>query len=130
MVVGEERSMPPRPPHRRRLKSGAGERDKLKKAHLPRLQAIRIHAQLGCQLLVWEVFVKLDVIGRPGRRGGAVLVGIRAMGLLGREPVRAAMPPPAPDTDRVIVHLDADGFYAQCEELRNPGLRGRPVGAQ
>ena len=26
--------------------------------------------------------------------------------------------------------LDLDCFYAQCDELRNPELRGRPVGVQ
>ncbi len=28
---------------------------------------------------------------------------------------------------RVIMHLDLDYFYAQCEENRNPELRGKPV---
>lgn len=40
----------------------------------------------------------------------------------------ACLTPPPPDTGRVIVHLDADGFYAQCEELLDPSLRGRPLG--
>lgn len=35
---------------------------------------------------------------------------------------------PQPDQDRVIIHVDADSFYAQCEELRNPYLKGRPLG--
>lgn len=26
------------------------------------------------------------------------------------------------------MHVDVDSFYAQVEELRNPALRGRPVG--
>lgn len=34
---------------------------------------------------------------------------------------------PAPDTDRVILHFDADCFYAQCEELRDPRLRSCPL---
>ena len=29
--------------------------------------------------------------------------------------------------ERVIVHLDIDAFYAACEEIRKPELRGRPV---
>lgn len=33
-----------------------------------------------------------------------------------------------PDTDRVILHFDVDSFYAQVEEIRNPSIRGRPVG--
>jgi DNA polymerase IV (DinB-like DNA polymerase) len=28
---------------------------------------------------------------------------------------------------RVIIHLDLDSFYAQCEENANPSLRGKPV---
>ncbi len=28
---------------------------------------------------------------------------------------------------RVISHIDLDYFYAQCEEVRNPGLKNRPV---
>lgn len=28
----------------------------------------------------------------------------------------------------VILHIDADCFYAQVEEIRNPALRGKPVG--
>ncbi len=29
--------------------------------------------------------------------------------------------------NRVILHIDFDYFYAQCEELRDPTLKGRPV---
>ncbi|NIP61871.1 MAG: DNA polymerase IV [Nitrosopumilaceae archaeon] len=29
--------------------------------------------------------------------------------------------------DRVVVHIDFDYFYAQCEEIRNPELRGKPL---
>lgn len=35
---------------------------------------------------------------------------------------------PTPDTDRVIIHIDADAFYAQCEEVRDPSLKTRPLG--
>nr|QDO16334.1 DNA polymerase iota [Lingulodinium polyedra] len=31
---------------------------------------------------------------------------------------------------RCIAAIDMDCFYAQCEELRNPALRGKPVGVQ
>jgi hypothetical protein len=34
-----------------------------------------------------------------------------------------------PDGSRVILHFDADSFYAQVEEGRNPALRGKPLGA-
>jgi DNA polymerase IV (DinB-like DNA polymerase) len=30
-------------------------------------------------------------------------------------------------TSRIIMHVDFDYFFAQCEELRRPELRGRPV---
>ena len=38
-------------------------------------------------------------------------------------------PPPAdPNADRrVVAHFDADCFYAQVEELRDPNLASRPV---
>ena len=29
--------------------------------------------------------------------------------------------------DRIIFHIDFDYFYAQCEEIRNPELKARPV---
>ena len=29
--------------------------------------------------------------------------------------------------DRVIFHIDFDYFYAQCEEIRNPELKTKPV---
>ncbi len=29
--------------------------------------------------------------------------------------------------ERIVLHVDLDYFYAQCEELRNPQLKGRPV---
>jgi DNA polymerase iota len=34
----------------------------------------------------------------------------------------------APDHSRAIIHFDVDCFYAQAEEVRNPSLRGRPLG--
>ncbi|KAL4422612.1 hypothetical protein ABPG75_008809 [Micractinium tetrahymenae] len=33
-----------------------------------------------------------------------------------------------PDSGRVILLFDVDSFYCQVEELRNPALRGRPLG--
>ncbi len=30
-------------------------------------------------------------------------------------------------TPRIIMHVDFDYFFAQCEEIRNPGLRSKPV---
>jgi len=36
--------------------------------------------------------------------------------------------PGAPDTaDRIVCHVDMDCFYAACERLREPPLRGEPV---
>ena len=32
------------------------------------------------------------------------------------------------DTKRCVVHIDVDAFYAQCEEIRNPALKERPLG--
>ena len=29
--------------------------------------------------------------------------------------------------DRIVLHVDFDYFYAQCEEIRNPQLKGKPV---
>ena len=34
---------------------------------------------------------------------------------------------PSPDFDRIILHIDANNFYASCECARNPALRGLPV---
>jgi hypothetical protein len=31
---------------------------------------------------------------------------------------------------RVIVHIDLNAFYYQCEALLDPSLRGKPVGVQ
>ncbi|MHB8175641.1 MAG: Y-family DNA polymerase, partial [Thermoleophilia bacterium] len=28
---------------------------------------------------------------------------------------------------RAIIHIDADAFFAACEQARDPRLRGRPV---
>ncbi len=33
----------------------------------------------------------------------------------------------APDCARVVLHFDVDAFYAQCEELRDPSLRDKPM---
>ena len=32
-----------------------------------------------------------------------------------------------PDPDRIVLHVDMDCFYASCERLREPALRGEPV---
>jgi len=41
---------------------------------------------------------------------------------------QSARLPGAPDEDaRVICHVDVDCFYAACERLREPALRGEPV---
>ena len=29
--------------------------------------------------------------------------------------------------NRIVFHVDFDYFYAQCEEIRNPQLKGKPV---
>ena len=42
----------------------------------------------------------------------------------------AARTMPTPTPCRVIVSLDLDCFYAQCEELRDPQLKGTPLGVQ
>lgn len=31
---------------------------------------------------------------------------------------------------RVVLAVDCDCFYAQCEELRRPELKGKPIGVQ
>jgi DNA polymerase IV (DinB-like DNA polymerase) len=42
--------------------------------------------------------------------------------------VRSARLPGAPEADdRVVCHVDIDCFYAACERLREPPLRGEPV---
>lgn len=35
--------------------------------------------------------------------------------------------PGTPDVDRIVCHVDVDCFYAACERLREPALRGEPV---
>ena len=30
-------------------------------------------------------------------------------------------------TPRIVIHIDFDYFYAQCEEVRNPSLKGKPL---
>ena len=32
-----------------------------------------------------------------------------------------------PDPSRIVLHVDMDCFYASCERLREPALRGKPV---
>jgi DNA polymerase IV (DinB-like DNA polymerase) len=32
-----------------------------------------------------------------------------------------------PDPDRIVLHVDMDCFYASCERLREPALRGEPL---
>jgi hypothetical protein len=33
----------------------------------------------------------------------------------------------ADEPDRIVFHVDMDCFYASCERLREPELRGEPV---
>jgi hypothetical protein len=33
----------------------------------------------------------------------------------------------ASQTDRIVMLVDLDYFYAQLEELRNPALKGKPI---
>jgi DNA polymerase IV (DinB-like DNA polymerase) len=40
---------------------------------------------------------------------------------------RSTRLPGTSDTDRVVAHVDMDCFYAACERLREPALRGEPV---
>jgi nucleotidyltransferase/DNA polymerase involved in DNA repair len=28
---------------------------------------------------------------------------------------------------RIIIHMDMDYFFAQCEEIENPTIKGKPV---
>ena len=35
--------------------------------------------------------------------------------------------PGAPNRERIVCHVDVDCFYAACERLREPALRGEPV---
>ncbi|PSP59272.1 DNA polymerase IV, partial [Halobacteriales archaeon QH_7_66_37] len=35
--------------------------------------------------------------------------------------------PGTPDVERIVCHVDMDCFYAACERLREPALRGEPV---
>jgi DNA polymerase IV (DinB-like DNA polymerase) len=37
------------------------------------------------------------------------------------------LPSVTDDDDRIVCHVDIDCFYASCERLRNPDLRGEPV---
>jgi len=48
----------------------------------------------------------------------------------GAEPTdmgRRARLPGAPQTERIVCHVDMDCFYAACERLREPALRGEPL---
>src|SRR3989338_1116636 len=59
---------------------------------------------------------------------GPVQLGYRTHPLPGIE--QTASLPKQPKTvvmNRIIIHLDLDYFYAQLEELRKPGLKGKPV---
>jgi len=40
---------------------------------------------------------------------------------------RRARLPGAPETERIVCHVDMDCFYAACERLREPALRGEPL---
>ncbi|WP_276257495.1 DNA polymerase IV [Haloglomus litoreum] len=42
-------------------------------------------------------------------------------------PERAELPGAPEPEDRVVAHVDMDCFYAACERLREPELRGEPV---
>jgi DNA polymerase IV (DinB-like DNA polymerase) len=44
-----------------------------------------------------------------------------------RERYRPLLPERVDLPDRVIMHVDLDYFYAQCEENKNPNARGKPV---
>jgi DNA polymerase IV (DinB-like DNA polymerase) len=46
---------------------------------------------------------------------------------LKQESVSYSLPEDGNHSNRVILALDLDYFYAQCEEVRNPGLKGKPV---
>src|SRR5215212_11344795 len=32
-----------------------------------------------------------------------------------------------PSTHRIIIHIDFDYFFAQCEEIKRPEIKGKPV---
>jgi len=40
---------------------------------------------------------------------------------------RGELPVETESTERIVLHVDADCFYAACERLREPALRGEPV---
>ncbi len=40
---------------------------------------------------------------------------------------RSTRLPGTSDTDQIVAHVDMDCFYAACERLREPALRGEPV---
>lgn len=54
--------------------------------------------------------------------------GATATAAPGGSGAAAAAEQVAPDTGRCVLHLDVDCFYCQAEEVRDPSLRGRPVG--
>eukprot|EP00892_Ulva_mutabilis_P005511 jgi/Ulvmu1/3331/UM155_0014.1 len=65
--------------------------------------------------------------GDPVDSSGGALTSKRNFRLDGLQ-LSAAGTLVAPDTSRVIIHFDIDCFYAQVEEVRNPALKGQPVG--
>jgi hypothetical protein len=68
--------------------------------------------------LTTSLFKAADVSTRLRRCSVYVLLQI---------PLRFGTPMRKPDTIEHL-YLDFDGFFASVEQLRNPALRGRPIG--